>query len=137
MLIPLPEANGAAMQRALPGASSLLPEYRPDEVSLAYAERAAALVLEHLRHQLEKGQVDQKMLDSLGFWTQEDLLRFYQEWDRLRREAHRVLRGPLAARDGHLRARCQALEACELQELAYGPLAFQVGSRPESEGIQQ
>ncbi len=77
------------------------PIYRPDDVNLAYAERATALVLEYLRHQVETGRADRELLDTLG-WTEEDLQRFYQEWVRLRQEAAR--REVSSAKDEYIRA---------------------------------
>jgi hypothetical protein len=76
------------------------PIYQPDEVNLAYAERATALVLEYLRSQVETGRADRELLETLG-WTVEDLQRFYQEWVRLRQEA---ARGQSSAKDQYIRA---------------------------------
>jgi hypothetical protein len=64
------------------------PIYRPDDVNLAYAERATALVLDYLRHQVETGRADSALLETLG-WTESDLQQFYREWARLRQEALR------------------------------------------------
>lgn len=69
--------------------SAAQPIYRPDEVNLAYAEKVTDLVLEYLRTNVEKGQVDPQLLERLG-WSEEELIRFYQEWARLREEASRT-----------------------------------------------
>ncbi|MDA8746468.1 hypothetical protein N9N28_17735, partial [Rubripirellula amarantea] len=46
------------------------------------------LVLDKLADQLDKGQVDHEMLDELG-WSEDDLRRFVDRWNRLRSEAQR------------------------------------------------
>ena len=50
-----------------------------DEANLEYARRQTDLALEKLSDQLGKQEVDQEMLDKLG-WSEEDLKRFVDRW---------------------------------------------------------
>ncbi|MFH1921674.1 MAG: hypothetical protein ABIP48_17555, partial [Planctomycetota bacterium] len=61
-------------------------DYQPEDANLEFARKATNLALEHLEDELSKDQPDQKLLDRLG-WTKDDLKRFYQQWDQMRREA--------------------------------------------------
>jgi hypothetical protein len=62
---------------------------RGDDPNLDYARKASELVLDRLSDQLEKDQVDQQMLDEMG-WTRKDLERFVKRWNEMRSEAQQV-----------------------------------------------
>jgi hypothetical protein len=51
-----------------------------------YARKATDLALERLKDQLAKDKPDPELLDKLK-WSQEDLERFVQQWDRLKKAA--------------------------------------------------
>jgi hypothetical protein len=57
-----------------------------DEANLEYARKATDLALEHLKDQLAKDQPDQELLDKLK-WSKEDLQRFVDHWERMKRQA--------------------------------------------------
>jgi collagen type III alpha len=57
-----------------------------DEANLDYARMQTDLVLNRLSDQLEKQQVDEQMLDMLG-WNREDLRRFVDRWNGLKSNA--------------------------------------------------
>ncbi len=57
-----------------------------DAANLDYARKATDLALENLKDQLDKDQVDPQLLDRLG-WSREDLEKFVQRWEKLRRSA--------------------------------------------------
>ncbi len=81
-----------------PGAPSAEPGiYRGDDPNLEYTRKRTNLALEYLEDQLAKEQPDEGLLGRLG-WNKEDLQRFYQEWDQLRREAAGQGPGAEAAR---------------------------------------
>jgi hypothetical protein len=50
-----------------------------DDANLAYAREQTDLVLESLEDQLAKGQVDDELLEDLG-WSQDDLRNFVDRW---------------------------------------------------------
>lgn len=50
-----------------------------DEANLEYARRQTELTLEKLSDQLRNKEVDQKMLDKLG-WSEDDLKKFVERW---------------------------------------------------------
>ncbi|RMG34102.1 MAG: hypothetical protein D6725_14835 [Planctomycetota bacterium] len=54
-----------------------------EPVNQQYAREATNLVLKRLREQLERGEIDRRLLDRLG-WTERDLRRFL---DRMSRSA--------------------------------------------------
>lgn len=54
----------------------------PEKPNLEYAREASNLVLQRLKRQLDRGEVDQKLLDELG-WTKEEMRRFV---DRLEKQ---------------------------------------------------
>ena len=54
-----------------------------DAANLDYARQQTDLVLNRLTDQSKRGQVDQEMLDKVG-WTQEELQRFLQRWKNLK-----------------------------------------------------
>jgi collagen type III alpha len=57
-------------------------------VNLEYAKKATGLVIQRLKDQIDKGKVDQKLLDKLG-WNRDDLLRFVRRWDKMYQDAQR------------------------------------------------
>jgi len=71
--------------------------YHGDDANLEYTRKATDLALEYLEDQLAKDQPDQGLLDRLG-WTNDDLERFYREWDARRRDADRQGPGSERAR---------------------------------------
>lgn len=56
-----------------------------DEANLDYARQKTDLVLDRLSEQIEQQEVDDQMLEKLG-WSEDDLRRFVQRW-RERKEA--------------------------------------------------
>lgn len=60
-----------------------------DKVNEAYAKRATDLVLEQMKNQLRSGDVDQELLNKLG-WNKEDAQRFVDRWETLKREAQQT-----------------------------------------------
>ncbi|HWB08431.1 MAG TPA: hypothetical protein VG826_04375 [Pirellulales bacterium] len=57
-----------------------------DDPNQEYARKATDLALDRLKDQLAKDKPDQELLDKLK-WSQEDLERFVQQWDRLKKAA--------------------------------------------------
>ena len=57
-----------------------------DEANLEYARRQTDLVLDKLSDMLAKKQVDEEMLDRLG-WTEQDLQRFVNRWKSRQQQA--------------------------------------------------
>ena len=57
-----------------------------DDANLDYARKQTDLVLDKLEDQLENKQVDQELLDKLG-WTANDLKRFVNRWKNLKKKA--------------------------------------------------
>ncbi|MBL9124437.1 MAG: hypothetical protein JNG90_12450 [Planctomycetaceae bacterium] len=57
-----------------------------DPLNREHAERATELVLESLAEQMAKRQVDPELLDKLN-WSQDDMQKFLQRWQQLKREA--------------------------------------------------
>lgn len=80
----------------LPGDGSALPPPPPagdaapvgDEGNLQYAEKQTDLILERLEDQLKQRDVDQDLIDKLG-WTEDDLRRFVDRWRNLKQAAQR------------------------------------------------
>jgi hypothetical protein len=62
--------------------------YEREDPNLEYAQEQTNLALEYLEDQLAGDQPDEGLLRRLG-WTQEDLARFYEQWNRMRQEAAR------------------------------------------------
>lgn len=62
-----------------------------DKANLDYARKSTDLVLERLEDQIGRQNVDQDLLDKLG-WTEEDMRRFVERWRQLKDAA----RGPNA-----------------------------------------
>lgn len=63
-----------------------------DEANLEYARKQTDLILDELSEQLEKQEVDRKLLDKLG-WTEQELKQFVQRWQQRRRLAERQTGG--------------------------------------------
>lgn len=59
-----------------------------DDANLEYTRKQTELVLDKLSDQLDNGEVDQEMLDELG-WSKEDLRKFVDRWSKLRQNAQR------------------------------------------------
>lgn len=57
-----------------------------EDPNLDYARKATDLALEHLKDQLAKEKPDQELLDKLK-WTPEDLRRFVDHWEQMKRQA--------------------------------------------------
>jgi hypothetical protein len=57
-----------------------------DPANLEYAKKATDLALEHLKDQLNQDKPDQDLLDKLK-WTREDLQRFVDHWEQMKRDA--------------------------------------------------
>jgi collagen type III alpha len=57
-----------------------------DDPNQEYARKATDLALERLRDQLAKDKPDPELLKKLE-WSREDLERFYQQWERLKKSA--------------------------------------------------
>ncbi|MBN2216578.1 MAG: hypothetical protein JW719_04305 [Pirellulales bacterium] len=68
------------------------PEAQPDRedpFNRDYAAKQTILALEYLKDQLAKDRPDQKLLDSLGGWTREDLEKFTRRWEAMFRQAQK------------------------------------------------
>jgi hypothetical protein len=81
-------SSGGQRGSASPPRSPPAPPPPGDQVNLQYAKKATGLVLQRLKDQIDKDQVDQGMLDKLG-WNREDLLRFVKRWDKMYQDAQR------------------------------------------------
>jgi hypothetical protein len=86
-----PMAGERGQQPGEPGQQAMQQQAKPDEVggdaaNLDYARKATDLALEHLKDQLNKDQPDQELLDKLK-WSREDLQRFVDHWERMKRDA--------------------------------------------------
>ncbi|MDX1962503.1 MAG: hypothetical protein SFX18_05075 [Pirellulales bacterium] len=62
------------------------PDTEEDAANLEYSQKATDLMLDRLKKQLDKKQVDQKLLDELG-WTPDDLQKFVNRWEQMRKAA--------------------------------------------------
>ncbi|MEX2559181.1 MAG: hypothetical protein WD403_04665, partial [Pirellulales bacterium] len=69
-----------------------------DEANLEYSRKATELALEHLKDQLAKEKPDQELLDELR-WTRDDIEKFVERWEQLKREANEPGDEGKAARD--------------------------------------
>jgi hypothetical protein len=133
-----------------PPASGSAPE--ADEANLEYARKQTDLVLQNLADQLKRRQVDQQLLDQLG-WTEQDLRKFVERWqervkaaeadtpaaDPARRELDEALRS-LGLRRGPLRQ--DSLPKDQQRDLREGyrgsvPLEYQERLRAYSEGVSR
>ena len=59
-----------------------------DDPNLEYSRKQTALVLQHLKDQLEKDQVDPELLRRLG-WTRQELEQFVRRWEQIQQQASR------------------------------------------------
>lgn len=75
--------------RAGPGAAVETPA---DPANLEYKRRATELVLDKLKDQLDRNQVDPELLKKMN-WTQDDLRKFVSRWDKMKAEAKEDARG--------------------------------------------
>jgi hypothetical protein len=133
-----------------PPASGSAPE--ADDANLEYARQETDLVLEKLADQLDRKQVDQQLLDQLG-WSEDDLRKFVERWqermeaakadtpaaDPARRELDEALRS-LGLRRGPLRQDSQPKD--QMRDLGEGyrgsvPLEYQEHLRAYSEGVSR
>lgn len=57
-----------------------------EAANLDYAKKATDLALEHLKDQLAKDKPDPELLDKLK-WSREDMQRFVDHWERMKRDA--------------------------------------------------
>jgi len=78
-----PQGGGEGGNAASPPEGELLPA---DKANLEYARNQTDLVLDKLEDQLKKKQVDEGLLDSLG-WNQDELRRFVDRWKNLKSQA--------------------------------------------------
>lgn len=76
--------GGKALDR--PGTSEEGQEPGGDEANLDYARKQTDLVLDELSDQMDKQQIDQELLDELG-WSEQDLQRFVNRWEERKRRA--------------------------------------------------
>ncbi len=81
-----PSGGGDANEQSAKREPEQGPEPGGEQANLEYARKATDLVLDHLRDQLNKGEVDPKLLDELG-WTAEDLEKFVRRWEQMRAQA--------------------------------------------------
>jgi hypothetical protein len=68
-----------------------------DEGNLEYARKQTDLVLDRLENQLKDQNVDQDLLDKLG-WSEDDLKKFVDRWKNLKQAAQRDGAGSAAQR---------------------------------------
>lgn len=61
---------------------------RPDPLNRQHAQQATDLVLESLKDQLAKEKVDPELLEKLQ-WSREDVQKFIERWEQLKRDAAR------------------------------------------------
>ncbi len=101
-----------------------------EEANLDYSKKAADLVLKRLEDDLRRGEVDQKLLDRLG-WTKEDMQRFA---DRLRRQLDDPGDDRSAGAVARRRQFEEMLKSLDLQSTQSRRNAKTAGRRP-SEGI--
>lgn len=81
-----PEGGGTGSNNTAPPPSG--GELEPaDDANLEYARKQTDLVLNTLDEQLRKKQVDEKLLEKLG-WTTDELQRFVNRWKNLKDKAN-------------------------------------------------
>lgn len=78
-----PQGGGTEGSSSPPPAGELEPG---DEANLDFARQQSDLVLDRLEDQLDKDQVDQEMLEKLG-WSKADLRKFVDRWKELKNAA--------------------------------------------------
>ncbi len=69
-----------------PPAADAEPLTGEDVANNDYAKRATDLVLDHLKDQMKNGQVDQELLQKLG-WTEAEMRQFVNRWEQLKNAA--------------------------------------------------
>ncbi len=83
-------ADGQQPPEGGTGGDSLPPpagETQPgDEANLEYAKKQTDLILDKLSDQLKKKQIDESLLEKLG-WSQDELRRFVDRWKNLKSQA--------------------------------------------------
>jgi len=57
-----------------------------DPANLDYANKVTDLLLQRLKDQMRKGEVDQSLLDKLG-WSQADMESFVKRWEKMKADA--------------------------------------------------
>ena len=123
-----------------------------DAANLDYARKQTDLVLEKLAEQLKRKQVDQQLLDRLG-WTEDELRQFVERWQQLKAAARSDEPSADAARrelDGTLRSlglrrgplQQGPVKEDQLRDLREGyrgpvPLQYQDRLRAYNEGISR
>jgi hypothetical protein len=83
-----PTGEGGEMGTDGPSRSSQGEAPPGDEANLEYARKKTDLVLDKLADQLNKKDVDDQLLEDLG-WTEEDLRRFIERWQQRKEAARR------------------------------------------------
>lgn len=63
-------------------------ELGEDEANLEYARKQTELVLNELEDQIQNNEVDQQLLDKLG-WSEEDLRQFVERWQARKQKAEK------------------------------------------------
>ena len=81
----VPQGTGHTEDAANPTPPPAVPD-QADDVNLDFARKATELAIKRLRDQINKGDVDQKLLDELG-WEKEDLNRWVRGYENLYRKA--------------------------------------------------
>ena len=94
-----------------------------EDPNLEYSRKQTALVLQHLKDQLEKGQVDPELLRRLG-WTRQELEQFVRRWERIQQQAQR--QGPEGERARRL-----------LRNLGLRPGSSQLSSRVPQQKLRR
>jgi hypothetical protein len=80
-------AGGPPEGESAEGSNNKEAATQADPVNLEHARKATELVLESLKDQLNRNAVDPELLDKLK-WTPEDLRKFVERWDELRKAAN-------------------------------------------------
>jgi len=80
---PQSAGEGSGNNSSPPPAGETLPG---DEANLDYAKKQTDLILDKLEDQVKKKEVDEGLLEKLG-WSQEELRRFVDRWKGLKTEA--------------------------------------------------
>lgn len=98
-----PQGQGEAQSGGQPSGNNSAADSGGDQPeaedpNLDYAREATDLALEHLRDQLQQDEPDQDLLDRLQ-WTREDMEKFVNYWDQLKRQAAQNERGDASTED--------------------------------------
>ena len=81
-----PLGGGVPSEQSGRGVKSAPVDLGGEDPNLEYARQATDLAVERLADQMQKGQLDPKLLDKLK-WTAEDAQRFVQRWRELKQQA--------------------------------------------------